>query len=147
MYKILIQRCFLVLSSIIVSTSAVTYAGTFGFGNTDSVSSTVQVQVGWAANGDNTFRDEQFLSLVRWAVNWVLWLLALIALILLIYWGILMVTAAGDEEKYKKWFSILRAAAIWLTLIWVAWMIASLIFWITVVTWESAVWTTAWTEQ
>jgi len=39
-----------------------------------------------------------------------------------------MVTAAGDDGKYKKWFTIVKQAIIWLILIWSAWMIVSLVF-------------------
>lgn len=71
---------------------------------------------------------EWFLDVVRNFVNWVLWIMALIALIILLWGGFLMVTAAGDEEKYNKWFKILKQAAIGLIMMWVAWFIVSIIF-------------------
>jgi type II secretory pathway component PulL len=41
-----------------------------------------------------------------------------------------MLTAAGDETKYKKWFTVLKQAALWLVVIWLAWLFVSLIFYI-----------------
>ena len=41
-----------------------------------------------------------------------------------------MVTAAGDDGKYKKGMGILKQAAIGLVIIGVAWMFVSLIFWL-----------------
>ena len=70
---------------------------------------------------------EEFIAWVQDVVNWVLWLLWLIALIIVMWWGFLMVTAAGNEERYKKWFDILKQSSIWLVVIWVAWLIISLV--------------------
>ena len=39
-----------------------------------------------------------------------------------------MVTAAGDDNKYKKWFTILKQAIIWLILIGASAMIINLVF-------------------
>jgi len=39
-------------------------------------------------------------------------MLALIALVVLLWGGFQMVTAAGDDDKYKKGFKILQQAAI-----------------------------------
>jgi len=41
-----------------------------------------------------------------------------------------MVTAAGDEEKYKKGFKILKQAAIGLVFIGLAFFMVSVIFWL-----------------
>jgi len=41
-----------------------------------------------------------------------------------------MVTAAGNEDKYKAGFTILKQAALGLALIGVAWFIISLIFFV-----------------
>ena len=72
--------------------------------------------------------DEWFISFVQNAVNWILSLLGLITIIILVYGGFLMVTAAWDEGKYKKWFTILKQAFIWLILIGVSALIVNLIF-------------------
>jgi hypothetical protein len=41
-----------------------------------------------------------------------------------------MVTAAGDDTKYKDWFKILKQAGMWLAVIWLSWFIVSIIFWV-----------------
>lgn len=41
-----------------------------------------------------------------------------------------MVTAAGDDAKYKKGMGILKQAAIGLVIIGVSWMFVSVIFWL-----------------
>lgn len=73
---------------------------------------------------------DSFANVVRGFINWTLGILALIALIILLRWGFQMVTAAGNEEQYKKWFTILKQAALGLALIGVAWFIISLIFFV-----------------
>ena len=80
--------------------------------------------------GNDKGKDDALVNVIKWWVNWVLWILALIALIILMYGWFLMVTAAWDDEKYKKWWTILKHAAIWLILIGVAWFIISIIFWL-----------------
>jgi len=75
-------------------------------------------------------QQDAFVNVIRGWINWTLGILAFIALIILLYGGFLMVTAAGDEEKYKKWFTILRQAAIGLILIGIAWFVVSIIFWL-----------------
>jgi threonine/homoserine/homoserine lactone efflux protein len=42
------------------------------------------------------------INIINTITNYALGLLALTALIYLLYHGILMVTAAGDEERYNK---------------------------------------------
>ena len=55
-------------------------------------------------------------------------MLWLITIIILIYGGIQMVTAAWDDWKYKKWFTIVKQAIIGLILIWTSALIVNLIF-------------------
>jgi len=72
-------------------------------------------------------------SLLVWIknfINWVLGLLALLALGVLLWWGFQMVTAAWDDNKYKKWFTILKQAGIGLIFIGLAWLIVSFFFFI-----------------
>lgn len=78
----------------------------------------------------STQQKDAFVNVVKWAVNWVLWILALIALLVIMYWGFQMVTSAWNEDAYNKWFTILKYAAIWLVLIWVARFVVSIIFWL-----------------
>jgi hypothetical protein len=84
----------------------------------------VAVQWTWA------WQKEWLIDVVRNVVNRVLGILALIALIILLWWGFQMVTSAGDEGKFDNWFKILKNAAFGLVMIWVAWFIVSLIFFV-----------------
>ncbi len=87
-----------------------------------------KIAVPGAVDGTNT--KDAFVNVVKGAINWVLGILALIALIVVLYGGFLMVTAAGEEDNYKKGFTILKQAAFGLVLIGVAWFILSLVFWL-----------------
>ena len=77
---------------------------------------------------DQTLTGSAFLDTVKNAINWILWILATIALVVCLYGGFLMVTAAGDEKKYQKWLGVLKYAAIWLAIVWLSWMIVSVVF-------------------
>lgn len=79
-------------------------------------------------NGSQTFAKDNLLTAVKKFVNWLLWSLSLIALILCLWWWFQMLTASWDEWKYKKWFTILKQAWIWLAVIALSWMIVSIIF-------------------
>jgi len=72
--------------------------------------------------------NTHFLDFVQNGVNWILGILWLITIILLIWWGFQMITAAWDDTKYKKWFTILKQAVVWLIMIWVSALIVNLIF-------------------
>ena len=74
--------------------------------------------------------SSSLLSTITTAINWLLGMLALIALVVCLWGGFQMVTAAGDDGKYKKGMGILKQAAIGLVIIGVAWMFVSLIFWL-----------------
>ena len=80
--------------------------------------------------GQGSGQQDSFVNVIRGAINWILGILAFIALIILLYGGFLMVTAAGEEDKYKKGFTILKQAAVGLILIGVARFILSLVFWL-----------------
>lgn len=83
-----------------------------------------------AVPGGGTGQQDTFVNVVKGAINWILGILALIALIILLYGGFQMVTSAGDEEKYKSGFTILKHAATGLILIGIAWFVVSIIFWL-----------------
>ncbi len=82
--------------------------------------------VGSAANNG----DALITNTIQTAINRILGILALIALLILMYAGFLMLTAAGDDEKYKKWFDILKQVALWLAFIGLAWLVVSMIFYV-----------------
>ena len=76
---------------------------------------------GWAGN-------EWFLDFVQSGVNYILTLLWLITIIILVYGGFQMLTAWGDDSKYKKWFTIVKQAVVGLILIGVSALIVNMIF-------------------
>lgn len=119
----MIKKLVLLLSMLILtvmwSVSAQNIGSAFG-----DVDRTGWVWVAWAW----TDQGEGFLDVVKSFINWILWIMALIALWILLWWGFQMVTAAGNEDKYNKWFTILKQAAIWLIFMWVAWFVVSIIF-------------------
>lgn len=88
--------------------------------------------VGWyqlpwttSVNQDN---GDELIDIIKKVINRVLWLLSLIALILCLRWWFQMLTAAWDDGKVKTWTKILKNAAIWLVVIWISWLLVSLIF-------------------
>ena len=83
------------------------------------------------------FKEDSLLGVVTSAINRILWILSLIALVILLWWGFQMVTAAGDEEKYNKWFTILKQSWIGLAFIAFSWMFVSLVF--------RLIWKVSWT--
>ncbi len=87
---------------------------------------TENLELIWAGTG----QWDSFANVVRGFVNWTLGILALIALLVLLRWGFQMVTAAGNEDQYGKWFTILKQAAAWLALIGIARFIVSMIFFV-----------------
>jgi hypothetical protein len=87
------------------------------------------------------------LDIIKSAINRILWILALIALILLIYGWLRMVLSWWNEEAYTQGFSILKSAAIWIALIWVAWFLASLILRLVNTFATTAEWTDWWTSE
>ena len=56
--------------------------------------------------------QNQTLAYVHNLINWGLSLLWLVALCYLLYYGFLIVFAAGDDAKVKKWWGGMRTAAI-----------------------------------
>jgi len=79
------------------------------------------------------------IQIIKNFINWVLWILSLIVLVIVLYGWFQMVTASGNEEKYKKWFTILKHAGIGLVIIWLSWFVVTIVFWL-------LRWTT-WTQQ
>lgn len=77
-----------------------------------------------------TFDDAEMgtLDIIKSFVNYALGLVSFVALIYLIYHGVMIITAAGDDSKYKKWMDWLKYAAIALVWIWLSRMIINFIF-------------------
>ena len=94
-----------------------------GFGD---VTATSNVGV----SGTGTAQGGKLIDVIKTFINWMLGMLALIALVVLLRGGFQMVTAAGDDAKYKKGFKILQQAAIGLVFIGVSWLLVSVIFWL-----------------
>lgn len=89
------------------------------------------------------------IQIIKNAINRVLWMLSLIALILCLRWWFQIVTAWADDNKQKKWISVLKHAAIWLVIIWLAWFVVTIVFWLLrwVTNWASVWSVTAWWTQ
>ena len=100
------------------------HAGWFG-----AVDSVTQVGVSGASTA-TAGGSSGIMGVIRSFLNWVLGILSLIALIVLLYGGFSMVTAAGDDAKYKKGFKILQQAAVGLAIVGLSWIIVSAIFWV-----------------
>jgi uncharacterized membrane protein YidH (DUF202 family) len=87
----------------------------------------------------NDFKGSQLLDTIKRTINWLLWILATIAVAICLYAWFLMVTSAGDEKKYQKWITILKYAAIGLAIVWLSWLIVSVIFWFIRLNWQDGV--------
>ena len=82
-----------------------------------------------AAN-TNTYDSNGLVPTIKTFINRVLWMLSLIALVICLRGWFQMLTASGDEGKYKKWFTILKQAAIALAVIWLSWLFVTLILYL-----------------
>lgn len=71
---------------------------------------------------------QKTLQLVHKLINYALSLVSLIALIVLIFAGVQMTTAGGDDGKFKAGAKALKKIAIAIVGIGISWMIVSLIF-------------------
>ncbi|MDR0369884.1 MAG: pilin [Candidatus Peribacteria bacterium] len=82
------------------------------FGNTDYVSGIEGIP-----GTQDGLQGSKLLDIIKNFINWMLGMLATIALALCLYAGFLMTTAAGDDGKYKKGFTILKQAGIGLVIV------------------------------
>ncbi|GHW02521.1 hypothetical protein AGMMS50249_3070 [candidate division SR1 bacterium] len=94
-----------------------------GFGGTDYIG---EVKV---PGTDEPKIDDSLLNMALKAVNRILGLLSIIAVVICLYAGFLMMTAAGDDSKFKKGQGIIKNAAIGLVIILISRGIVSLVFW------------------
>ncbi len=115
---------FLGLGSIAIVNWQSNFDDTSGFGTNPWNTAWVWVVGEWQDTGG------WLIDVIKSFINWVLGLLSLIALVILLYGWFKMVTAAGDEGKYKEGFKILKQAGIWLAVIGLSWFVVSIIFWI-----------------
>ena len=74
------------------------------------------------------YSNSKLITTIKTFINRVLWMLSLIALVLCLRGWFQMLVAGWDETKYKKWFTILKQAWLWLAIIWLSWLIVSIIF-------------------
>jgi len=125
------KKLWLLLWTAIISVGSMTTPMLTNAAFGQNLNNGTNINVSWSEGGAWTW----LLDFVQNAVNWILWILWLITVVILIWWGFQMVTAAGDDGKYKKWFTIVKQSVIGLILIGVSWLIVSLIF--------SFVWSTA----
>lgn len=86
--------------------------------------------IGLAGTTNAAGTGTNLLDIIKSFINWILGLLSLIALGMALYGGFQMVTAAGDDGKYKEGFKVLKQAAIGLIVVGFSWIIVSSIFWI-----------------
>jgi hypothetical protein len=107
----------------------------------------VVTEEGWInLSGTEKDQDTNIIDAIKWFINWTLGILGLIAMIMLLYWWFVMLTAVWNE-RYGSWFTIVKNALLWLVVIWLAWFVASAIFWITNLITEESVWTDAGTTS
>ncbi len=125
MKKLSLKLASLLVFGILSVWSLLTFAQNTPSGFGDPTATT---NVGVAGTG--TAQNDSLINIIKTFINWMLWMLALIALVILLFWGFQMVTAAGDDAKYKKGFKILQQAAIGLVFIGVSWFVVSIIFWL-----------------
>ncbi len=130
--KILLS-CWILLWSLVIWSTFAVEQPTEGFW---SIAPVVENGPNLPWVGDNV--EGKLIDVVKGFVNWTLGLLGLIALIVLMRWGFQMLTAAWDETKFGNWFTYLKNAAIWLAIIWFAWFIVSIAFWLANTLWTSA---------
>ena len=84
--------------------------------------------IGLAVSGRTGAQGWNLIIVIKKFINRILGLLALITLVIVLLGWFQMVTAAGDETKFKKGFKILKQAGIGLAVIGLSWFIVSIIF-------------------
>lgn len=123
--------------------STISVADSFSFGISKDIKALEKINVG----GVEKDQEANLLDVIKSVANWVFGILWLIALLLVMYGWVLMVTSAGEDDTYKKWWTIMRSALIWLVIIGVAWFVVSIIIWLLQKTTLAAKWSGAGTEQ
>lgn len=90
-------------------------------------------KITWVQGTNNKIEDHktaqtQTLQIIKNLINYALGMVSLVALVYLIYHGIIIITAAGDDAQYKKWLKGIKFATIALIWIGFSWIIVSSVF-------------------
>lgn len=96
-----------------------------GTNSVDNVIGSNEPQIWTFGNAKN-----RVINILNTIINYTLWLLAMVALVYLMYHGVLILTAAGDEERFNSWLQGIKYAAIALAGIGLSWFVISLIFYL-----------------
>ena len=94
--------------------------------NQHKIHNLIETQQSIETQNDATQRT---LQLIHKLINYALSLVSFIALIVLIFAGVQMTTAGGDDGKFKAGSKALKKVVIAIIGIAISWMIVSLIFW------------------
>lgn len=78
---------------------------------------------------DDKDTNAGLLDTIRNAINWGMWILATVALCVTMYGWLKMLTSWSDSKWYDAGLNTLKHALIWLAIIWLAWMIVSVVIW------------------
>ena len=94
-----------------------------------------QTSVGINVEGEDSLSNNgtaeaPLLTQFKKIVNWILGILGFIALCVALWGGFQMLSAAGDDGKYKKGTTILRQALIGLLFIGIAGLLVRTIMWV-----------------
>ena len=73
--------------------------------------------------------EKSTLAMIHRLINWILGMLAFVALIVVMIGWFQMVTAAGDDAKFKSWKTALKKVSIGIIGIGISWLIISFFFW------------------
>ena len=87
----------------------------------------------WVAKPDINNSEEaknNTLNFIKKIVDYFIWLLAVFSLIYLLYNFFIMLTAAGDDNKYKKWIDWIKLTVLVIVGIWLSWLLISFIFYL-----------------
>lgn len=80
--------------------------------------------------------EEGTIKYIHRLINWALAMVSFVALVVLLYAWFQMLTAAGDDAKFKSWKTALKKVTIGIFGIWVSRLIVSLFFYLV----ESITW-------
>ncbi len=122
-----------VLPNYVSATTADVTNTTFNWGN-DGASGDNRTIWGDLKGDNNAItgaenQNSTLLDTIKNTIKWILGILATVAVVICLYAGFIMMTSAGDENKYKNGMKVLKYAAIWLAIILLSWLIVSIIFW------------------